>query len=126
MTRHVALAALCGVGLIGCGTKAADCEAFTKAVNASIESMKTQDAKDPKSLAVVIQKNADAAKAVQVKDTGLQPLVKEYVAVWEKGAAAARNIGNADEAVQKKAIADIEAMEKAEDVVVEKVNAYCK
>ncbi len=112
--------------LLGCGTKAADCDSFAKVANANVGELKKSDAKDAKALAASVKKVADSARSVAVKDEGLAPLVKEYSAAWDTGATAAGNLESTDEAVQKKALADIEALEKNESTIVDKINAYCK
>ena len=112
--------------IAGCGTKAADCDAFAKVANANVEALGKSDPKDAKALSATVKKVAEAAKGVAVKDEGLAPMVKEYAAAWDKAAAAAANLESPDEAVQKKALAEVDALEKADSAVVDKINAYCK
>ena len=110
----------------GCGTKTADCNHFAVTANANVGELKKADPKDPKSLQVAVKKVADAAKAIQVKDPGLAPMVKEYAAIWERGAFAAADLESSNDKVAAKAVADINEVEKQESAIVDKINAYCK
>lgn len=111
---------------LGCGTKAADCNAFVGVVNKNVEDMKKASSGDAKGLAATIKKGNDAAKAVQIKDEGLKPLAKKYTDVWDNGAAALTAVEAAtDEAAAKKALESLEGLEKAESAVVDEINKYC-
>lgn len=127
MNRWTLVAALVLSSLAsGCGTKAADCNAFIGVVNKNVEDMKKASAGDAKGLAGTIKKGNEAAKAVQIKDEGLKPLAKKYTDVWDNGAAALTALeGAADEAAAKKAIESLDGLEKAESAVVDEINKYC-
>lgn len=109
----------------GCGTKGDDCASFVKVANANVEALNKSKAASPKELASAIKHANDAAKSVAIKDDGLKALIKEYTDIWDKGAAAATALESGDDAAVTKAKADIEAMEKSESVVVDKINKYC-
>jgi hypothetical protein len=122
----LAVAALAALTSSGCGSKLADCNNFAQIANTNVNELKAADPKDPKALHAAVKKVADAAKGIRVKDPGLAPMVKEYAAVWERGAAAAANLETTDDAVATKAVADINNVEKEESAIVDKINAYCK
>ncbi len=110
----------------GCGSKSADCASFAKVANENVAELKKADPKDNKQLHAAVKKVADAARRIQVKDESLAPMVKEYAAVWDRGATASANLESTNEATASKAIADIDAVEKEESAIVDKINAYCK
>lgn len=124
--RLAAFAIVLAAPLAGCSSKGADCATFAKTANENVAELKKADPKDNKQLHAAVKKVADSAKRIQVKDEGLAPMVKEYAAVWERGATASANLESTNEATSTKAIADIDAVEKEESAIVDKINAYCK
>ena len=125
-TLILAMAIVFSAPALACGTKAGDCQNFAKVANANVEELKKADPKDHKQLAAAVKKVADGARSVQVKDEGLQPLVKEYVDLWDKESKAAGNLESSDEAVAQKATDEVMAIEKNEGAIVDKINNYCK
>jgi len=135
----VVIMSVVGVGLVAGalgsrGGKVADCNKAITALNRNGETIKTatdeftgskKTSVDVDRFSTTIGKAGDEVRDLDIKDQTLRRATNDYHDMLDKLAGAAKDVNSTNRAVQAKALADLNSIDRTEAQIIGRINSYC-